>query len=280
MGGVFLAGLLLTAAVLPDTTVELRHGDTVVLSDVSGKIVVETWNRPALSVIGEGGDSRDLTVIREGSRVSVQTAGRKGRTQEVEVRLRIPAWAALDIRGRRVDVVVSGSTAGVRVRNVSGDIRVENTAGTLELNSADGKISVLNARGGVTAMSRGDDVTLVGVRGSVDIRSGSGDLWLDDVESSSVQAETLDGDLTFSGTLARGGTYVFSVHDGDARIAIPDSPGVLVRVATFDGEFTSDFPVTLQGYGGGGQFEFTVGDGSARMEIKVFDGEIRLLRRR
>jgi len=123
-------------------------------------------------------------------------------------------------------------------------------------------------------------VTLRGIRGPVDVRSGSGSLVLDDVESSSVRAETLDGDLTFSGTLARGGTYVFSVHDGDARIAIPESPGAVVRVATFDGEFASDFPVLLQGYGGGGQFEFTVGEGSSRMEIKVFDGEIRLLRRR
>lgn len=280
MGAVLFAGWLLAAAVLPDTIVELRHGDTVVFSEVSGEIVVETWDRSELSVVGEGGDPRDLIVVRQGARVSVQPGDRKGRSAEVEVVVRIPAWAALDIRGRRLDVTVSGTTADVRVRNVTGDIRVADTAGKLELTSADGVIDVLNARGAVTATSRGDDVTLIGVRGTVDVRSGSGNVVLEDVESSSVRAETLDGDLSFSGSLARGGTYAFSVHDGDATIAIPDSPGVLVRVATFDGEFTSDFPVVLQGYGGSGQFEFTIGDGSARMEIKVFDGEMRLLRRR
>jgi hypothetical protein len=280
VGSLLLAGLLLTAASLADTTVELRRGDTVVLTDVSGEVVVETWERPELSVVGADGDTRDLSVVRAGDRVGVRSSGRKGRAAEVEVLIRMPAWAALDIRGRNVDVVVSGNSAGVRVRNVSGDIRVENSAGPLDLNSADGVITVRNARGPVTAMSRGDDVTLEGIRGSVEVHSGSGDVTLDDVVSSSVRAETLDGDLTFSGSLTRGGTYSFSVHDGDAIIAVPGSPGALVRVATFDGEFTSDFPVTLQGYGSGGRFEFTIGDGSATMEINVFDGEIRLLRRR
>jgi hypothetical protein len=280
VGATLLAGLLLTAITLPDTTIELRRGDTVVLSDVSGEVVVETWDRLELSVQGEGGDIRDLVVVRDGARVSVRSARRKGRTLGVDVRLRVPAWAALDLQGRKLDVAVAGTTADVRVRNVSGDIRVEDTSGTLELRSADGRIRVVNARGAVKAVSRGDDVTLVGVRGPVDIESGDGDLRMDDVESSSVRAETLDGDVTFSGTLAPGGTYTFSVHDGDARIAIPESPGAQVRVATFEGEFTSDFPVLLQGYSGGGRFEFTVGDGAARMEIEVFDGEIRLLRRR
>jgi len=100
------------------------------------------------------------------------------------------------------------------------------------------------------------------------------------VESSSVRAETLDGNLTFTGNLARGGSYAFSVHDGDADITVPATAGALVRVATFDGEFTSDFRVTLQRYGGGGKFEFTLGDGSAQVDIAVFDGDIRLLRRR
>ncbi|HSG07957.1 MAG TPA: DUF4097 family beta strand repeat-containing protein [Longimicrobiales bacterium] len=280
MGAILFAGWLMAATVLPDTIIELRHGDTVVFSEVSGEIVVETWDRSELSVVGEGGDPRDLVVVREGARVNVQPGERKGRSVEVDVLIRVPAWAGLDIRGRRLDVAVSGTTADVRVRNVTGDIRVSETSGRLVLNSADGQVEVLDARGSVTVTSRGDDVTLRGVRGTVDVRSGSGNVVLEDVESSSVRAETLDGDLTFSGSLARGGTYAFSVHDGDASIAIPESPGVLVRVATFDGEFTSDFPVVLEGYGGGGQFEFTIGDGSARMEIKVFDGEMRLLRRR
>ena len=69
--------------------------------------------------------------------------------------------------------------------------------------------------------------------------SGSGDIDLIDVESSSVRAETQDGDILFSGTIADTGDYGFFVHDGDATIAIPSSSRAQVSVSTFDGEFES-----------------------------------------
>lgn len=279
MSTLLLAGWLLVTNALPDTSVALWPGDMIVLTDVSGAVTVETWDRAELQVVDEGGDARQLSVSRDGARVVVRPGDRKGRGLEIEVRIRVPAWAALDIRGTDLDVTVSGTAAGLRVRNLSGDIHVRNTSGALELNSVEGEIVVRNARGGVTAVSRGDDVTVVGGQGPVDIRSGDGNLVMDGVESSSVRAETLDGNLTFTGNLARGGSYAFSVHDGDADITVPATASALVRVATFDGEFTSDFKVTLQQYGGGGKFEFILGDGSAQVDIAVFDGDIRLLRR-
>jgi hypothetical protein len=68
------------------------------------------------------------------------------------------------------------------------------------------------------------------------------------------------------------------VHDGDATLVVPRTSGAHVKVATFDGEFSSDFPVTLQHYSGEGRFDFTLGDGGAAVGIEVFDGQIRILR--
>ena len=53
-----------------------------------------------------------------------------------------------------------------------------------------------------------------------------------------------------------------------------------VAVSTFDGEFESEFPVIIERFTGGREFDFVLGDGRARIEIQVFDGEINLLRRR
>lgn len=139
---------------------------------------------------------------------------------------------------------------------------------------------VVGARGDVLASSQADDVTVVRASGSVRVHSGSGDVVLEDINSSSVRAETQDGDIEFSGTVATGGTYGFFVHDGDATIALPASAGVQASVSTFDGEFESEFPVIVRRFTGGREFEFTLGDGSARLEIQVFDGEIRLVQRR
>jgi hypothetical protein len=50
-----------------------------------------------------------------------------------------------------------------------------------------------------------------------------------------------------------------------------------VSVATFSGGFESDFPVTLREVlGGGRNFQFTLGDGAARIELESFAGQIRL----
>ena len=263
-----------------DTVVDVRRGDRLVMENFSGTVSVGAWARDALEVRGEPGDRLNVTVVRSGSRLSLRPEGRRGRDRDVDAVLRVPAWLDLEIGGREVDVRVRGTSGEVSVRNVEGDIDVEDTSGALRLHTVDGEIRVRNGRGRLEARSRGDDVSVLGFTGDVDVETGSGDVTLEGVDGSEVRAETLDGDVRFDGTLRRGGRYAISVHDGDAVVAIPADAGVDVSVATFDGEFMSEFPVVLQQYRGGRAFEFTLGDGGARLDIQVFDGEIRLLERR
>jgi hypothetical protein len=49
-----------------------------------------------------------------------------------------------------------------------------------------------------------------------------------------------------------------------------------VTVSTWSGEFESATPVTISGSQEGNRFSFTVGTGSARLELEAFDGLIRL----
>lgn len=277
MSALLFAGwLLASGGSLPDTTVELRRGDRVVVESLSGTVEVQAWDRSALDLRGEADQGSDAVVRRVGDRVVVGSGDRKGRGLSVDVRLRLPPWVALEIQGRSLDVIVSGMASDTQVHTIEGDIYASDVSGSVTLASVEGRIEVENGRGRISARSRGGDVILRGVAGTVEAESGSGDLVLEDITATSVHAETLDGDLTFQGTLARGGTYRFSVHDGDADLVVPPGTGAHARVSTFDGEFVSDFPVTLHGYGGGGVFEFTMGDGGADLEIQVFDGEIRL----
>jgi len=277
VGALLLAGWLLAVGAAPDTTVALRRGDRVVVQNLSGSVEVRTWDRAELAVEGWGEEIVHLGVERSGDRLVVGSTDRKGRGLDVEVRLRVPAWASLEIRGRELEVDVSGTESELQVHTVEGAIVASRVSGVVTLTTVDGVIRVEDATGRIAARSRGDDVTLRRVRGEVEAHSGSGDVVLEEMSASSVRAETLDGDLRFQGSLSRGGSYWFSVHDGDADLTLPRGVGASVKVATFDGEFTSDFPVTLQRYGGGGVFEFVLGDGGAKLEIQVFDGEIHLL---
>jgi DUF4097 and DUF4098 domain-containing protein YvlB len=262
-----------------DTTVELRRGDRVVVERLTGELSVTTWSRTSLSIGGDLDEVSGVGATRSGGVVTVRPEDRKARGRDVDLVLRLPAWVALEVSSRSLDVRVEGIEGGVTVRNVSGDIRVDRVAGPVSLTTVEGEIGVYGARGPVTAHSRGDDVTLVGVVGDVDVATGDGDLRLDDVTAFTLRAETLDGDVFFDGPLALDGTYQFSVHDGDATLVLPGDADASVTVSTFDGELTSDFPVTLRRYGGGGVFDFKLGEGRAQVAVKVFDGEIRFRRR-
>jgi len=271
-----LAGWLLSVAGSPpDTTVAMRRGDRVVMEGFNGSIQVRAWDRAELSLTGAMDEAQDVAVSRVGDRLVVRPGERGGRRLPREIELRLPSWAPLEMQGRTLDVDVSGATADVTVTTVEGNIVCAGVSGTLTLSTVDGTVEVRDARGPVTARSRDGDVMLVGVEGEVDAYSGSGDLTLEDVTATFVKAETLDGDLTFTGALAPGGSYSFSTHDGDAELVLPAGTSARATVSTFDGEFISDLPVTMQGIGRG-VFEFVLGDGAALLEIKVFDGEIRL----
>ncbi len=277
---ILLAGLTLlrgAAGVGPDTTLTLHRGDRVELRGLDGEVTVQTWERTTMDVSADDSELGSVRVSRSDRIVAVRPDGRRGRRADVTLKLRVPPWVALDLQGRDLDVRVSGVSGPVSVRNVSGDIHVTGTSGDLDLSTVEGEIDVSDARGKVSAQSRGDDVHLTRVVGDVDVGTGNGDVRLDGVQAMTVKAETLDGDVYFSGAMVKGGRYTFSVHDGDATLVIPRDAGVHVRVATFDGEFSSDFPVTVHHFTGQGRFEFTVGDGGAEASVEVFDGEIRVL---
>ena len=276
-----LASALLAAPVDPvvDTVVAMERGDRIVLENLSGEILVRAWDRDELEIRGED-EEMALIVRRTGSTVRITRDDRKGRRRSVDASIRVPAWVDLEISGRTLDVSVEGTNGRLEVNSVSGDVWIENAGGSVDVRTIEGEIDIVGAQAGVTASSQSDEVRLRDVRGDVDVHSGSGDLTLANVTSERLRAETQDGDISFSGPISDGGSYGFFVHDGDAYIAIPSSTNARVAVSTFDGDFESDFPVRIERFTGGREFDFTIGDGDARIDIQVFDGEIRLLERR
>jgi hypothetical protein len=279
MTGLLLVATLLAAPLESDTTVAIRQGDDVMVQGISGEIRVEAWRRGQLEVTGDDGDEVDVVVRRSGSRVVIRPDDSRGRRSS-EVTLRLPPWVPLQIEGRRLDVTIEGMQAGVSVQNLEGDISVTGVSGPLSLSTVEGEVHVQRARGSVSVNAQADDVVLRDVEGDVWVSSGSGSIDLIDMDGATAYAETVSGDVTFVGRIRAGGTYAFSVHDGDADLTLPSDVSARVSVSTFDGEFDSDFPVTLERFSGGRTFDFTLGEGAASLSIQVFDGEIRLRERR
>ncbi len=105
----------------------------------------------------------------------------------------------------------------------------------------------------------------------------SGDIELEGIESSNVDVNTVSGDVVYEGTIKDAGHYRFSTHNGDVTLAIPEKANATVSVATFNGDFDSSFPVSVTGTTKH-RFGFTIGTGSARLDLETFNGDIKLRR--
>src|SRR5207245_10177295 len=87
----------------------------------------------------------------------------------------------------------------------------------------------------------------------------------------------VNGDITYDGTIKDGGRYRFGTHDGDVRVSVPEKGNVSVSVSTFNGEFNACFPVQLTGRTKH-RFSFTLGSGSAGLELESYGGHIKICR--
>jgi DUF4097 and DUF4098 domain-containing protein YvlB len=262
-----------------DTTIDVRRGDRVVIAQVTGEITITGWDRDAVSLSGES-DGVPVALRRLGTDIQVVGGEARGRRRSIEATLLVPRWIDLEIGSRSLDVSVAAVAGAIRVGNVGGDVTIADVDGPVEVRTMRGEIAVADARGSVRVSSQSDDVSLVRVSGSVEAHSGDGDVTLVDIAASTVRVEAQDGDVSFSGSIDPDGDYGFFVHDGDATIAIPESTDARVSVSTFDGEFESEFTVRVDRFSSGRAFDFVLGDGGARVQIEVFDGEIRLVQRR
>ena len=256
------------AAQAADTSLAARPGDKLVVETLDGRLHVEGWGEDRVVVEG-----REVALRRDGDRLALTGAGR-GR--ERVARLRVPRWMPVSVSGRELEVEVESLEAPVNLRTLEGDLRVRGIRGPVTLRAVDGEVWATDVQGSVSALAVGDAVILRDVRGDVRAESTDGDLVLEGVDGASVEAVTVDGDVTFEGPVRRGGRYRFVTHDGDVTVRVPRGAGADVTVSTYDGEFSADFPVMLDGYRGGREMRFTLGDGGASLELQAFDGDIRL----
>jgi DUF4097 and DUF4098 domain-containing protein YvlB len=121
------------------------------------------------------------------------------------------------------------------------------------------------------------DVRLGDVAGALSVEAIDGDVVVEGADADKVQVTTVDGDVLYDGPIRDEGRYRFATHDGDIVCTVPEGANATVSVATFAGDFEASFPIAIQS-SVDRRFQFTLGSGSARLELEAFEGEILLIR--
>jgi len=261
-----------------DTTVAVDARVRLEVHTHAGEIRVSTWSQNAVRIRSE--HSSRTRVDIEGSRNSMQVRARtvRGEPANVDLVITVPATAQLALSGVSTDLSVDGTAAEVTAETVSGDVTVRGGSEYVSLQSVEGDIAVSDATGRVQVGSVNGDVHLENIRGRIAAETVNGDVSLERITSEDIEAGTVSGDVTFTGSLADRGRYRMTTHNGDLSITVPERVNATVSVSTFNGDFESSFPVTLTEIRPGKRFTFTLGSGSARLELESFNGTIQLRR--
>ena len=260
-----------------DTTFAVQPGTRLEVSNFGGEIAVRAWTENRVRIRASHSSRDRIEISVSAAEVSVRSESRRGPSQLVEYDITVPQWMALNLSGVYTDIAVEGTQASVAAETVEGDVTLKGGGGTVTLRSVEGAVTVTDTRGGVDANSVEGEIRISGASGEIVAETVDGDIVLERIESASVEANTVDGDIYYDGAIRDNGRYRFATHDGDLTVSVPERANVTVTVASFDGEFDASFPVRITEQRKR-RFTFTIGTGSARMELESFDGDIRLRR--
>jgi hypothetical protein len=240
-----------------DRTVEVAPGTRLQLESQFGEVTVRGWDGPAVRVQARHPADVSVEIDVRGSLVQVQ-ASRPGKS--IEYVLNVPADMPLEIEVVQGKVDVEGTRAGIQIQSVNGAITVRGGGGTIDLGSVQGSITLSDARGDVHAESVNGRIRLSGI------------------DSGRVTAETVNGAVSYEGSIRSDGWYRFSTHNGPIDLTIPAGVGATFTASTFNGTLETGFPVTLREAKEGKEFSFTLGSGGARIELESFNGTMSIRR--
>lgn len=264
-----------------DTTVRLERGGTVDLSLISGRIRVTGWDRPDVRVVASIDDDGLLRFDANASRVTltIDHDEERGhhRSREARYDVSVPRGTNLTLEAVSGDVTATGSQGEIEANSVSGNVEVSDGIREVSVESVSGSVRASQINGDLHAESVSGDVRAEMVSGRVDAGTVSGTIRLVGVQSKDVRTETVSGDIVYSGNIDPAGKYDFESHSGTVRLNIPANAGAHFTVETFSGDLDTDFTVRLQPGDRAkrrGRFEFTIGDGRARVSAQTFSGRI------
>lgn len=287
----FWAALALACAVpalaSDDKRVEQRIAATptgeVSITNVSGSVKVEGWNRSEVEVTGtlESNVER-LELSKDGARVVVKVVlpNRSGNRSDADITVRVPVGAALDVSTVNADIDVRNVEGAQRLKTVSGDVRAAGVQGDAELKSVSGDIN-LRGRGkalDLRASTVSGNVVIAEAAGDIDVVTVSGDVVAEVSPANQARIRTTSGDARLTGRLAATARVEFETVSGDVTVAAAPVSGLSAEADSFSGDLTSCFGAKGEstGRGPGSRMSLKRGDGGARMRVKTLSGDVRV----
>src|SRR5881396_3475886 len=261
-----------------DTTIAVPAGASLSVNNFGGGITVHGWSENRVKVHGETGRRGRVEVSLVGNTVVIKTGSREGAPSVIDLDITVPQSMELNLSGTYADITVDGVQGPISAETVNGEVNVRGGKGNITLHSIQGSVTLADASGRIEVNSVNEDIELTNVSGEIKVETTNGGIMMTGIQSSSVDAGTINGDVVYEGTVTDGGSYSFGSHNGDISVSIPERANVTVTTATANGDIDASFPLPMTSTAGRHRKTFKIGTGSARMELESFQGDIEMRR--
>jgi hypothetical protein len=260
-----------------DESVDVTRGTRFRLESVYGAVTVRGWDKDIVRVQARHTPNDRISVRRGRNVVSVTDESEHGRSGRVDYDIDLPRWMPVSIELTFDNITIDGVESDVAVETVRGQVSIKGGRGSVRAESVEGHVIIDGAQARVEASSVNDYIQIQGVTGEVSTETTNGAITMSRMQSSTVEASTVNGSISYEGTIADDGHYTLSTHNGDISVAIPERSNLSLDVRTYNGGFSSDLPVKGTAPARrGGHATYVLGSGAAQMELESFGGTIKV----
>jgi DUF4097 and DUF4098 domain-containing protein YvlB len=269
------------AAPSTDETVPVTRGSRLAINNFAGEVIIHTWNNDSVHVVARHQARTKVNIRNTGTAVSISASGTMGPQGSVDYDITAPAWLPVKVEGTYNFVTMDGVQGEVYANTVRGDIVIKGGTGSITAKSVEGEVQVEGARGKVNVSSVNEKIRITDTSGEITAESVNGGITMTGIDSKSVDASTVNGNIVFEGKLSDGGHYSFGTHNGDLSLGVPESANATFTIRTYQGSFSTDLPlegVNRADIQRGRRVTTALGNGSADVNLESFGGAIRVKR--
>lgn len=258
-----------------DQTVQVTRGARLTVENFAGDVTIRAWDRDALRVQARHSSRTKINVLNHPTSVTINAD--QDAPSAVDYEISAPAWMTVHVSGTYNFINIEGMQGEIVAETTQGDVVCKGGTGTIRATSIMGQVTVDGARGRVTASSVNDSVRVANTTGDVSADTSNGSIELSNVASSNAEVNTINGHIRFEGPIADRGRYRFTTHNGGITVGVPENSNATFTVRTYNGRFSSflklNGPPTSE-VRRGRRTTYTLGNGSAEMELESFGGSI------
>ena len=272
------------AAETVDQTRPAAAKGVVSIDNLSGSVHVTGWSRKEVQVKGTLGEEVEKLIFEgEGERTRIEVDipehvnHRNSKSIESHLEVSVPAGSDVRIEGVNLEIAIAGVAGELDLQSVNGsvvangkpeEIEISTVNGTITLNAAAGKTHLDAVNGAIEVTGGSGELQASCVNGRIEIREGNFD---------EVTCSTVSGDVVWSASLNDRGSLGLETHSGSVLVELPRGIDADFDVSTFSGHIVNELGPEAKRtseYAPGYELHFTLGSGSAEIDISSFSGDI------